>query len=573
MSRRLLMVTEDDDITWIRSETANCEEIILLCWSAPESLAALSTIPTGGWALNRLANSYDELVGEAFALAHRVAVSCPPYRGAKPLLAWENNLADSMLHIAVLARAFEQLRQSEGSSSTEFVFAGPSPAAKVFNLLNELCDSGLTIRCLSNEDRRPSWVIGRLKALRAATVEARLDRDWMRVPSLPVEVLDSTYRLRSRRHLARPARRNARWCYSSYVNYSRILSRHAETADAGWVTNSYSSRAGLAEGIEAIDLWRFGRTSPPAHYGQVTRRVREHLESAPSPVSGVTLGRFFNALPALPLLTDRVVPIALAETDLFHAFLEQACPEEIWVANQWASEGTLIDVAHHHGTQVVQVQHGILEHYYPYSSIYSDRFLVWGQFWRDCLQPKERNKVSVVNPGLEVRARSTADVQPGHLTFFTAPTSNRPFWHADLAQSEAMQVLSGCLQKGRDVTIRVHPRDRIALWKRAWTHTTGSPPSAVSFDKGGGIEKVLAGTNSALTYLSSVLLNCIRSDLPVVSLGWYPSIWRDPLERHGLVRFASSINEAISLTSQECPGLDHAAAEQFLASPATNGRS
>jgi hypothetical protein len=159
-------------------------------------------------------------------------------------------------------------------------------------------------------------------------------------------------------------------------------------------------------------------------------------------------------------------------------------PAEVWVGNQWASEGTLIQVAKQEGVPTVQVQHGILEQYYQCAPIYSDRFLVWGTFWREALDSAASGQIDVVNPGFDT-APARADRAPQAMTFFTAPTQSRGLWHPGVARDEPTRVLDGVLGRGREVIVRVHPADQIALWHQAWQRRSGTMGDGISFDKGG----------------------------------------------------------------------------------------
>jgi hypothetical protein len=331
-----------------------------------------------------------------------------------------------------------------------------------------------------------------------------------------------------------------------------------------WITNNSSGRGSLTPGCRPIALSSFGPLAGGRRHDSVINELRGHLLAAPSGVPAMALGDLLPILPELSHFLERELPVLLAEADLFDSFLERVRPSQVWVANQWGSEGTLIRVAQTKGIPVTQVQHALLEPSYLFAPIYSDRFLAWGRFWRDSLPDLERAKAEIVCPPFEVAERPLGQAGEA-VTFFTAPTERRPLWNGTAAQREALAVLQG-LGAACPVMVRVHPADSILTWQQAWQRLTGAVGANVTFDKGGELQRVLPRTRTALMYLSTVLMNCLASEVPMVSLGWYPTLWRERLEKMSAVNFADSIVQASAALTNIGTAANPATLEAFLSS-------
>jgi hypothetical protein len=66
-------------------------------------------------------------------------------------------------------------------------------------------------------------------------------------------------------------------------------------------------------------------------------------------------------------------------------------------------------------------------------------------------------------------------------------------------------------------------------------------------------------------YISTVLLNCVASGIPVVALGWYPTVWRRALEQASVARFADSLAQAVEALTEPAPGGEAPSLDGLLA--------
>ncbi len=545
-----VLLAHPADLTRVPELAASCDSVVLLSWASSEYTGSLERA-TGKpcLALNALVESYEKVVRRSHRLYSRVVPDSPQYRGVslyEPYIP----MATALLQPVVVADLLDSLLGRHGEG-TEVDFTPTVEHAATLDMLNVARGSPLTLKVLSHAPARPHRLARALGGLRRLLEETAADGDWAQAFWVPLEVVDGEYAVRQRAWPAASGPAGGKWVYASYVNCARALGRHQSWAQdrPRWVVSNYSARRGLPPGAQFHYLWQY--KAGHQTMGDRRRAVREGLQflcEATELVDGFPLRAVLSGI--LPSVS-RVLPQLLAEVDLMESFIQQARPREVWVANQWGSEGYLVQTARHLGVPVTQVQHGVLEQYYAYAPIYSDRFLVWGDFWREAVNPEARHRIQVVNPGFEVvPVARTRGPGPARVTFFTAPVQQLPFASPAVACWEVTTILDRLAAAGHPITVRVHPADRIETWRKAWIDNTGAVPSGVRFEKGGPLEAVLQETDVALMFLSTVFLNCVASGILVISLGWYPFIWREALEREGLIHFADSLEEVLALVRE-----------------------
>jgi hypothetical protein len=534
--KSLLLLTEHDDCTDLAQlPLSEYAAVILAFWASPEFVARVKHAGAKAcWRLNELVTDYAALADRAYRLAHDLIARVPLYRNVNPLLGSENTIANALLTPLIAAEILRGIRE-RGQADT-LVFLSPSDTQRAFAWLTPT-------RVLSNtESTKRHAAGGRLGAWLQLVREARRDRDWAQVIWTPIEVLDRRYTVRQRvwRH-ATPPPRGGIVCYSSYINYSRTLAKHAVHFDAPphWVINNHSAQLGLPANVRTHWLWQFGAIRNDL---SIARELRVQVQAT----DGLPSRAILESDSQVRDVFDKVLPLALAEIDLMDALLDQTKPDAVWVANQWGSEAALIQLARAKKIPVTQVQHGVLEQYYHAAPIYSDRFLVWGEFWKRAINPAEQSKVVVVNPGFEISqsARTHSGETQPRVTFFTTPAPIALFWNPSVALWETVTLLDTLNARGHAVTVRVHPADRIEAYQHAWREHCGRLPARVSFEKGGSLEPVLAKTDVAMMAFSTVFLNCLASGIPIISTGWYPFMWQAQLQAGGYIHLADSLAQA-----------------------------
>ncbi len=549
----MLVLTPEDEL----DREHSLEDAGVVCaafWSSPQLARRIGCDPDRFWPLNRIVGSFPDMIRDQYLLARELRTHLEiDYLGIDPLRAMETSIAHLLATPLAAREVCRWILKTHGAGTVVRVGAR-GDFSEALALVNEALGRPLDIV----RDDDPSAGAGRVASAtaRARRLARRLaaERDPARTVWEAIEATDRTYRLRAR--LSRPASLSQgvdTCCYSSYVVYSRSLALHASSMPSPphWVVNSREARRGVPPDAAVSSLWQFRPSRSRARERVlVLDALRAGVHSLPEEKDGLPIRALVLQGSSISSSLLRAAPGYLAEADLMEAFLDRAQPAHVWIANQWGGEGLLAALAEAHGVPVTQVQHAMLEEYFAFSPIYSDRLLVWGGLWRQLANPSERRRVEVVNPGLEMAGPRTEPKAGGRrIAFFTAPPSLFPMWNRDAVLSEVVLLLARLLEHRARVTVRLHPMDRVETWSSAWSRWIGPVPSGLRFQKGGSLEPLLADTDVAIMFSSTVFLNCLASGIPVISLGWYPFMWRRELEAEGLVHYADDPEEVLALVS------------------------
>jgi len=562
----ILLLTPDDDLA--RGVGDGYGTTFLAFWASPELAGCISRRTLARQISDEIAPPFPQMIEDQYAAARailsRIGDECAQ---AVFLAKTETYLAHCLMTRLAALNAFRALESRFGSGATVSMFTG-GVFGSVFAQINDHLGRPFRISPRPGSGRRAS----RSRALERLVRESVASRDPASLVWTPLEVLDQTFGLRS--HLWRPARSDEKVAFfSSYSVLSQNLALHAARTPVRphWLVNGRSGAKGVPPSDPHSYLWQWGRARRrPADLAHLARAVVSGIHGAPE-VGGVPMRVLAWGKPTLEEELISILPGLLAQSDLMEDFLDLARPKEIWVANQWSVEGMLLDLARARGIRTVQVQHGMLEEYYAFSPVYSDRFLLWGEFWKELASPAEQHRIEVVDPGVEVAeaSRTSQNRTRRHVAFFTAPPTLVPLWNPAALLWESATLIERLIDAGMTVTVRVHPMDRINTWRSACRRVAGSFPDALRFEKGGPLVPLLERTDVAIAFGSTVFLNCLASGIPAISLGWYPLMWRRQLEQGGFIHFADSIEESVRLAKD----LDRGSYTAPDLSPLLAGRS
>jgi hypothetical protein len=573
---RILVLTERDSFhTLNRSLPPGYDSVALGFWSPADGNALPgSSFPTSVIRLNEVNGDFFASVQRAYSLAHEMAETAGSYRGVKPLLPWEGFLADEILRGLLIGDLHKFLVERYGPGG-EIVFEHSGETQRAFSLFNSWRSSPLriTVREDPAKGRSAKGLRGRMKALACLVREAGREGTQGRAFWESLETLDRSYHIRStflRHH--RQTMPGGRWFYSSYVNFTRALARHWAflSAPARWVVNRLDAARDIPAGAGWSYLWDFGSPSGKKEKEEVIGQVGRSFSALPGEKDGFPLRGFASSSSGVSYLLHRLLPANLAEIDLVYSFLEKALPEEVWVADQWGSEGILCQAAGNLGVPVHQVQHGALHRFFAFSPVYSGRFRVWGEFWRNVLPPSERGKAEVFNPGLSTLPGKRCKKGSAEKTvlFLTSPLHRGILWNADAVLDEFVRLMADLRERGHRIVVRIHPAEAVEFWSVPLKEKFGTLPPEIRFSKEEPLSAILEEADLAIMFFSTVFLDCLASGIPVIALGWYPHIWQKPIESRGIVHFARSLAEVSSLVDSTPNPVRGQPLKEFLVQPA-----
>ena len=197
-------------------------------------------------------------------------------------------------------------------------------------------------------------------------------------------------------------------------------------------------------------------------------------------------------------------------------------------------------------------------------------------FWRRLWPESERPKIRVWNPpaGFRPVERRATDGPP-RLTYFSWPFDRADFYpQADLLDG-FIELFQRLLAAGScRLTVRAHPLENPDDLFGRWRRRHGALPPGIELSQRRPLDEVLAETDVAVMFRSTVMLDCFASGIPMVIPAWPELGWRDRLEGVRGVRLAADFDElAATLEAwiREPPRMDREESRAFLR-PAGEGR-
>jgi hypothetical protein len=140
--------------------------------------------------------------------------------------------------------------------------------------------------------------------------------------------------------------------------------------------------------------------------------------------------------------------------------------------------------------------------------------------------------------------------------FLTAPYSLQAWW----SESDLNDILDVLIQSAADghaeLIIRVHPLDTVGVYRRridAWQSRAGQK-LAVTYSQRDDLSDLLARSAVAVTFASTVFLECLRWQVPIVSFDWHHFPFKDQISRLGVFNFARSKKELNKLIGRALSG-------------------
>jgi hypothetical protein len=176
--------------------------------------------------------------------------------------------------------------------------------------------------------------------------------------------------------------------------------------------------------------------------------------------------------------------------------------------------------------------HGVLGGYlYTQTPILSDAMVVPGEFWKNLWPKDQRHKIFVFNPpGYFAKISRPLNRRPRNLTFFSWPLAMLPYYNFYEITDGFIRIFHSLLaDKTTHVTIRAHPLENPQDLTSRWHELYGPLPARLRIVKEEPLEVTLKNTDLALMYRSTVMLNCLANDIPVVMPGWIDYGWNDGL--------------------------------------------
>ena len=493
--------------------------------------------------LASLIGDFEDKKLQAHALVQRLLADEPPLRGLRQLGIFEEVV------IREMQRGFHCLNLHDyllENGIEECVFDEPSSLSSALSSLTSLLGSKLRVTAavggnLSVNSMNRSWQRLRASGFAPAAIRAELHE--------LVRRIDPFHRRRALGMKKGSWRRDEIWYYSTahtFTNIGLLYEPYFPESLRFLIENSLTGGMPLKKsGRPYVSLYDFAANKFAPSFSELdTSRdvVRRHLMSVPLSDHEKILRDLFIRSSFFQTFLWRHLPHGLFVTRVFERWLDTVRPAALVTGNP-VFEGPALQLARRRGIPTVVLQHGILGDFCQFIDPPTDHYVVRGAFWRDFLAPPVRPRALILNPP----ERTAAPLQsPGHrrsIVFFTAPYSMQEFWNETDLDDIIRALLVTAASEQVELIIRVHPLERVAEYQARLTRLSGKAIEGVklTFSQGTDLRSLLVRSAVAVTYASTVFLDCIKEGVPIISFDWHNFSYKRQIERYGVFHFAQSL--------------------------------
>jgi hypothetical protein len=357
--------------------------------------------------------------------------------------------------------------------------------------------------------------------------------------------------------------------FSSYLNNSQILSSFTDLMPypVTWVVTNYWGRKGIGgRQAQAFWLWQvMGNQASGYPYEDNLPLVNQEDDGADYfGLESTDTWKNWDKIESKLLMNL---------TRCWEAYLDEAEPRLLVLANQWGIEGWFTQLAKRRGIPVLQVLHGVLGGYlYTRTPVISDALIVPGEFWKELWPEDQREKILIYNPWNSFPVgKPSRDKRPYTLSYFSWPLSALPFYNFSALADAIIDILHNlATREDVQVQVRPHPLENPHEFLGRWRHLYGQLPKNVRYTSNDSLKATLRQTDLALMFRSTVMLNCLVQGIPVVMPGWIDYGWNASLREISGVYLAddfSDLNEKISFWMQDPPKFPKREVQKLVSPP------
>ena len=536
---------------------------------APDS--ALSARFADALPLARLIGDFEDKKVQAHALARRLLADEPALRGVRQLGVFEEVV------IRELQRGFHLLHlhdQLLANGIDECVFAEPAKLGSELATLAQMLGAKLRVTTAGPPPNaaassvKRSW--RRLRASGLATPALRMELHQL------LERIDPFHRRHMLRRKKQQWRHNDIWFYTTartFTNIGLVYEPYFPRSLRFLVENPLTGGKPLEEiGRPGVSLYDFADNEfvPAAsELRTACGLIERHLANTAVTDGEKILRDLFVRGAFFQDFLGRHLPYGLFVARVFARWLDAVQPAALVVGNP-AFEGPALTLAQQRGIPTLVLQHGILGDFCQFVDPPVDHYVVRGGFWRDFLAPPVRPRALVLNPPEPGPATPQQSGSRRSILFLTSPYSLQEFWNEADLDDILRSLVATATSERVELIVRVHPLEQVAQYRVRLETLFGKTLDGVdvTFSQGAGLHNVLSRAAVAVTYSSTVFLDCIKLGVPIVSFDWHHFSYKRQIEKHGVFHFAQSLAHLRELLTAALRGSLHGyrgTIEPFLA--------
>jgi hypothetical protein len=325
------------------------------------------------------------------------------------------------------------------------------------------------------------------------------------------------------------------------------------------------------KGREFYDIYAWGSPSDlptKAALDELRRNLLLHLNSYSLSGDELVARAALLQTEAFRTYLHRILPLTCFHTRISAKFLDDVSPHTIVVGNA-AFEGPLLQLARARGIPTVLLQHGILGDYYQLMDQPADSLLVRGDFWKEFVAEPMRQRTRVLNIPAEKLPEPNSSNGTGIILFLTSVEAALSHTHESDLRDILTRLLRAAATNGRRLIVRVHPMETVGYYRNIVDSISSdlNLRCDLEYSQGPGLEGILKNTAVAVTYSSTVFLECLRLGIPIISFHWHDFAYKSLIEQHGVFHFAKDLADLERLVAEGVAGRLKANSdyERFLA--------
>lgn len=235
------------------------------------------------------------------------------------------------------------------------------------------------------------------------------------------------------------------------------------------------------------------------------------------------------------------IKLGMLENQAFDRWYEREKPKLLVVGND-SFEGYFLQRAHNAGLPTLMLQHGIFGDFYQLTEHSADMLLVRGKFWQEFVSAESRKESLVVNCASPQVAAGVARTGQD-LLFISVHYKSIPAYHLKDLEDILRTAAKVATQCNRRLTIRVHPRETPTIYESMLSRIAAQENlrPTIAFSTGPTLEQAIEASAVAMLHSSTVFLDCLRRQVPIVSFDWHHFAYKRGIEKRGVFSFAKDL--------------------------------
>lgn len=528
---KLILLTRSEDLSAVKGKLVG-----LLVQCAPDN--TLLNPLNSYLSIEQLIGNQEQARFEACMLANTLLINEPFIRGLSQLSVLKEMVIAEINKVILFYRLFRFLTK-EGFSECEFL----SPCWWSEGLLNcvELLSSSLIVKVRNKKSTsEKQQILHRIKLSKFNY--ANISEEVQAV----IRRIDPYHRLSLLNKKPINYKKNKNWFYTTAVNYSKIALMYEPyfSEPFEYLFENKLTGGKFLKNTQAINLYRFNDKNFIPKKFEIKfaiERIQSYLEATHTTAHDDILKRLFLKSRWLLHFYNRLLGLGLTFTSIFRKWIDLVNPANLIVGNTVFENYALLQAKKHHITTIL-LQHGTVTDYDRYVDHSIDHYIMRGKFWLERLSDPSKRRASVLN----CRAHSiSAQVENDRIILITTPVHlgyiniNVDF---DCQLNLICQTLSN---KPVKLVVRVHPLEKISDYEQRINKIIQeqSLKLIVEFSQFSSLDSLLNGALAAIMLSSTVILDCIRLSVPVISIGWFNFSFGEVLRKKEICYFAENLNE------------------------------